>query len=100
VTFTIYAVVGSDIFQKHKTLQMVQDKVPVSRGIRSVTVNVTTTAAEAMAIEPATPYSTCIESQQSQSGSGVDAQINKNNVMWGYLRYSFLFFIAMVVTWV
>jgi hypothetical protein len=67
---------------------------------RSVTFNVTAAAAGALAVEPATPYSTCIESQQSQAGSRLDIQVNRNNAIWSYLRYSFLFFIAMVATWV
>jgi hypothetical protein len=103
VTFTIYAAVGSNIFQKHRALLAAKNAMPDSRlikGVRSVTVDVTHATAEAVAVEPATPYSICIESQQSQSGSGIDAQIKKNNAMRSYLRYSFLFFMAMVVTWV
>lgn len=29
-----------------------------------------------------------------------DPHVQMNAAMWGYLRYSFLFFIAMVITWV
>lgn len=103
MTFTIYVAVGSNIFQKHRALQAAKNASPDSRtikGIRSVIVDITHTTAEASPIEPATPYSVCIESQQSQSGNGIDAQIKKNNALWSYLRYSFLFFMAMVVTWV
>lgn len=103
VTFTIYAAVGSNIFQKHRALQAAKNTLPDSRvikGVRSVTVDITHVTAEALAIEPATPYSIYIESQQSQSRSGIDAQIKKNNALWSYLRYSFLFFMGMVVTWV
>ncbi|OGE57580.1 hypothetical protein PENARI_c002G00321 [Penicillium arizonense] len=66
---------------------------------RSVTFNVTAGAAKVLSFEPATPYSTCIESQHSQPGSGLSNQVSKNNAMWSYLRYSFIFFIAMVATW-
>ena len=103
VTFTIYAAVGSNIIQKHRALQAAKRASPDNKaikGVRSVIVDITHATAEAPPIEPATVYSVCIESQQSQSGSGIDAQIRKNNAMWSYLRYSFLFFMAMVVTWV
>ncbi|KAJ6050391.1 uncharacterized protein N7446_010500 [Penicillium canescens] len=76
--------------------------MPVSgviKGVRSVTIDVTHAMVEALTVEPSTPYSVYVESQQSISGSAIDAQINKNNAMWSYLRYSFLFFIAMVVAW-
>lgn len=103
VTFAIYAAVGSNIFRKHRALQAAKSASPDSRaikGVRSVIVDITHATAEALPIEPARPYSICIESQQSQSGSGIDTQIKKNNALRSYLRYSFLFFMAMVVTWV
>jgi hypothetical protein len=104
VAFTIYVAVGSNIFKQHRSLQAAKNAMPVRsrviKSVRSVTVDITHADSELLPVESATPYSVCIESQQSQSGSGIDAQINKNNAMWSYLRYSFLFFIAMVVTWV
>ncbi|KAJ5094908.1 hypothetical protein N7532_007199 [Penicillium argentinense] len=103
VTFTIYAAVGSNIFQKHQTLQAAIDASPDSRAVKDVrtvtTVDIIRATAGALAVEPATPYSICIETHQSQSGSGIDAQINKNNALRSYMRYSFLFFVAMVITW-
>ncbi|KAJ6026413.1 uncharacterized protein N7446_004985 [Penicillium canescens] len=101
-TFAIYATAGLHIYRKFKALRVAKETQPVSKVIsitRSVTSNITTTATKALAIELATPYSTCIESQQSQSGSGFSMQINKNDAMWSYFRYSFLFFIAMIATW-
>ncbi|KAJ5103611.1 hypothetical protein N7532_004140 [Penicillium argentinense] len=99
-TFAIYATAGLRIYRQFKALRVAKETQPVSRVItRSVTSNITTTAAKALAFEPATPYSTCIESQQSQIGSGFSMQINTNDAMWSYFRYSFLFFIAMIVTW-
>lgn len=105
MTFTIYAAVGSNIFQKHRALQAAKDASPDSRvvkGVRSVTiVDITRAKAEeALTVEPATPYSICMETQHSQSGSGIDAQITKNNALRSYMRYSFLFFVTMVITWV
>ncbi|KAJ5094912.1 hypothetical protein N7532_007203 [Penicillium argentinense] len=100
-TFAIYATAGVHIYRKFKALRLAKDTLPVSKVIsitRSVTSNVNA-AAKALAFEPATPYSTCIESQESQTGSGLSIQVNKNKVMWSYLRLSFLFFIAMVATW-
>ncbi|KAJ6037914.1 hypothetical protein N7499_004104 [Penicillium canescens] len=101
-TFAIYATAGLHIYRKSNALGVAKETQPISKVIsitRSVTSNITTAAAKALAFELATPYSTCIESQQSQIGSGLSMQINKNDAMWSYFRYSFLFFIAMIATW-
>ena len=102
-TFAIYATAGVHIYRKNKALQAAKDTMPTSKTVgitRSVTFNVTAGAAKVLNFEPATPYSTCIESQNSQPGSGLNNQVSKNNAMRSYLRYSFIFFIAMVATWV
>lgn len=103
ITFAIYATAGVHICRKNKALQAAKDTMPTSKAVgitRSVTFNVTAGAAKVLSFERATPYSTCIESQHSQPGSGLSNRVSKNNAMWSYLRYSFIFFIAMVATWV
>lgn len=82
---------------------MTKDAPPANRAInvtRSVSFDVTASADKGATTEPAMPFSTCIESQKSHSGSGLDIQAKKNHSMWSYFRYSFIFFIAMVATWV
>ncbi|GFF96835.1 LOW QUALITY PROTEIN: hypothetical protein IFM47457_11087 [Aspergillus lentulus] len=102
-TFAIYVKVGSDIFRKHRDFKSAKDTLSASETIRkthSITVQVTTGAEGLLAAEGAAPYAVCIESQQSRSQNRIDAQNGSNRAMWGYIRYSFLFFIAMVVTWI
>lgn len=103
VTFAIYVTAGIHIYRKYRALHVTKETLPVSGVIevtRSFSFNAETATAEDLVVEPATPYSTCIESQQFQAGSGLDIRMNTNNAIWSYLRYSFLFFIAMVATWV
>jgi hypothetical protein len=95
--------VGSDIFRKHRDFKSAKDTLSASETIRkthSITVQVTTGAEGRLAAEGEAPYAVCIESQQSRSQNRIDAHHGSNRAMWGYIRYSFLFFIAMVVTWV
>ncbi|KAJ5761785.1 uncharacterized protein N7511_005167, partial [Penicillium nucicola] len=102
MTFVIYATAGVRIYRKHKALQRTQYAPPANRAInvtRSVSFDVTASADKGGTTEPAIPYSACIESQRSRSGSGLDIQAKKNHSMRSYFRYSFIFFIAMVATW-
>jgi hypothetical protein len=95
--------VGSDIFRKHRDFKSAKDTLSASETIRkthSITVQVTTGAEGRLPAEGEAPYAVCIESQQSRSQNRIDAHHGSNKAMWGYIRYSFLFFIAMVVTWV
>lgn len=66
---------------------------------RSTSFDVTATVAKGSGSGPAMLYSASIESQHSHPRTRLDIQANKNNAMWSYLRYSFLFFLAMVATW-
>lgn len=103
VTFAIYATAGVRIWRQYGTLKPAKDEPPANRAMgvtRSVSFDVTATAAKGSGSGPAMLYSTSIESQHSRTRSGLDIQANKHNAMRSYLRYSFLFFIAMVATWV
>ncbi|KAJ5685162.1 hypothetical protein N7536_007781 [Penicillium majusculum] len=101
-TFAIYATAGVRIWRQYRALKTAKDELPVHRATgvtRSVSFDVTATAAKGSGSGPAMLYSTSIESQHSRTRSGLDIQANKHNAMRSYFRYSFLFFIAMVATW-
>ncbi|KOS48219.1 hypothetical protein ACN38_g808 [Penicillium nordicum] len=101
-TFAIYATAGVRIYRQYKALKTAKYELPVNRALsvtQSVSFDVTATAAKGSGSSPAMLYSTSIESQHSRTRSGLDIQANNNNAMWSYLRYSFLFFMAMVATW-
>jgi hypothetical protein len=95
--------VGSDIFRKHRDFKSAQDTLSASETIRkthSITVQSNTDTEGHLAAGREAPYAVCIESQQTRSQNRIDAHNGSNRAMWSYIRYSFLFFIAMVVTWV
>ncbi|CRL29435.1 GPCR, family 2-like [Penicillium camemberti] len=101
-TFAIYATAGVRIWRQYGALKTANEEPHVNRAMgvtRSVSFDVTATAAKGSGSGPAMLYSTSIESQHSHARSGLDIQANKHNAMRSYLRYSFLFFIAMVATW-
>ncbi|KAJ5507255.1 hypothetical protein N7527_009398 [Penicillium freii] len=102
VTFSIYVTAGVRIYRQYGALKTAKDELPVngSMGVtRSVSFDVTASAAKGSGSGPSMLYSTSIESQHSRTRSGPDNQANTYHAMWSYLRYSFLFFLAMVATW-
>ncbi|KAB8069034.1 slime mold cyclic AMP receptor-domain-containing protein [Aspergillus leporis] len=96
VTFAIYAKTGYDIFHKYRIAKRANTTLPSSGGTtRSVFLETATNPGT----EAPSSYSICVESQQSQTVDRLDDQIKLSNSLSSYMRYSFLFFIAMVVTW-
>ena len=123
-TLTIYIIVGRDIFQTRQTLRNIAEEelynfhpaLDLRKTSKTTMIEVTSDvmtinklqpwgeSAASDAIRPESqfaPYSIHIESaEQSQHRKKSAAELNMNAVALSYLRCSFLFFIALVVTWV
>ena len=122
-TFSIYIMIGCGIFQHHRTLRSFVEPSPKPRPGLSPHWNTNVIIVEAMSDVSKSNFSH-IEEQihaevylpptkqsnrnsistdstaQSQRRRISTAEYITNRILWSYLRCSFLFFIALVVTWV
>ncbi|KIM92968.1 hypothetical protein OIDMADRAFT_138728 [Oidiodendron maius Zn] len=122
-TFTIYIIIGRDIFQHHRTLRSFVRPLPKPRPhlnphrstnaiIVEPTSGVSTSDlshlheqnhAEAY-LPPTRQFSqnsiNAESTAQSQPRRVPATEFIMNRTLWSYLRCSFLFFIALVVTWI
>lgn len=123
-TFTIYIIVGRDIFQTRQTLRNIAEEelynfhpaLDLRKTSKTTMIEVTSDVMAINKLQPwgesaandtirpesqFAPYSIHIESaEQSQRRKKSATELNTNAVALSYLRCSFLFFIALVVTWI
>ncbi|KAI9763061.1 MAG: hypothetical protein M1840_000952 [Geoglossum simile] len=123
VTVLIYVIVGIDIFKKRSQLRKFSHPRPNRSTLVSKTTKVEVTSEPAATHRPKNPwelrrvgsnpsptpsyteYSITIE---SGPGVGRDSQVERplpsgndyNSASWGYARIAFIFFVALLVTWV
>ncbi|KAI9773015.1 MAG: hypothetical protein M1839_002245 [Geoglossum umbratile] len=125
VTVLIYVIVGIDIYKKRSQLRKFSHPrpAPQHRGtLVSKTTKVEVTSEPAATHKPRDPWELCrIGSNSSPTpsymeysitiegaGVGRDSQaesplptgIDTNKASWGYARIAFIFFVALLVTWV
>jgi hypothetical protein len=125
----IYVAVGFDIFQKRNQLRQFSNPRPsLPRGSNDESPIVNKTTKVEITSEPAhshsgsrdpwelsnisvgtgdspapsfVEYSITIESgPSSRKGPHMDRPMGHNSASWGYARIAFIFFIALLVTWV
>lgn len=100
----MYARVGIDIYRRHKELRSTNSLLSIKG-----TNNHTPTHppepdlhanAKASWLDTETAHVSHVEAQRVQSRAEQKSRMANNKALRSYFRYSFLFFIAMVVTWV
>jgi hypothetical protein len=106
MTFLIYVKVGHDILQIYRGVKAfgggglvhATTGAEAAHGHQESDIPHLSSIPRASMTEGPQPFRSVMHTRINNDGT--DPRVKMNAAMWGYLRYSFLFFIAMVITWV